>query len=566
MVYARIAGGLANQIYQYMGAYSLARKLDQKLILDISMCTDGFTRGFLLNCFPGIRYDGLIKNTLKVKAGVIDNIDSISEEFVKDKCVLLSEADFEQKKNKERSFRVEKYPGPGLWSDKEKEDYYLCGNWLDDAYWMMYLDELREIFFAPEGLYHFLDNFRKKDLSRSVGIHIRRGDFVYAGLTENDDDDYYRAAVEYLQKINSDYEFYVFSDDMDHAVRVLGTENARIHFVHSMDGLYGDVIDFCCLSLCRIKVISAKSTFSKLAFDLNPEHNKKYLVKNREDTGLKHFVRNKAAWLFNMTGCININRKEILYYSSGYPKINADTSISGRNPEDAFKKFKDLYKKKEYEKAEQIAHKIWINEDSSEEFHALYGEILYNMGRLNEAAVEYFRAGNENIIPDDIVYKVNVYKKLDRSTFFIMPDRIIHGVSSIRGMVLIGVLLRRLGHRVCFLLSHDEYYDKYLNKGNTFTDQDGTEYGCVVISLKRKDNDELKNEMMKMSFCGEKEIVIGAKNPELDGVFYFKMSEQDFPINTNIEEIKNYSLRNVFMTDDIYFDSLKNIISFVSSS
>ena len=544
MIYVRMAGGLANQIYQYMGGYALARELGQKLTLDISMCANGFTRGFLLNCFPGIRYDGLIKNTCAGSAGTIDNIDSLKKDFLYGKYVLA---------NNPRCYSF----------SRSEKDYYICGNWIDKTYWEKYIDEIRKIFYAPEGIDEYVELFRKNDLKKAVGVHIRRGDFVFHGYTKDDDPEYFKGALKFLEKRDPKHEFYVFSDDQEYAKSILGTSSPKIHFISSMPGLIGDVIDFCCLSLCRTKVVSGGSTYSRLAFDLNPEGDKKYIVKNSNDEGFRHRIRNLVSLNSTFKGfeCININKKEYSAFAEGYEN---EADLSGDEDslkyEEYLKKCRDLYDRKEYEKAEQIAHRIWYHFDYDSGFHELYGDILFKLGRKREAGIEY-SAGETG--PDglekDTKEAVLLYRQREKGNYIIMPDFELKGFTSLKGMILVGILLRRLGNRVSFLINHNDYYSNYLKRSGELMDQDGTGYGCSLHSIRDLNRAGVEALINSLVLESKKNVLLGAEEYRAKGLKYQYMSEEDFRVEGPVEKVDAYRISDVFRIDDRYFDLIENL-------
>ncbi len=558
MVYVRIAGGLANQIYQYMGGYALSRELGQKLMLDISMCTGGYTRGFLLNCFPNIRYDGLIKNTSNRYAGTVDNIAAVKKSFLNGKHILIME-----KNGDITDTDIEEYHGIDSKFDKSKKDYYLCGNWIGKEYWDKYIGELRNIFFAPIGMDTYIEEFQKKDLKCAVGVHIRRGDFVYHGYTEDDDPEYFRGAVRFLEEKNSSYEFYIFSDDKKYAESILGNKSEKIHYVNSMEGLWGDVVDFCCLSLCEIKIISGKSTYSKLAFDLNPSKGKKYIVKNVNDIGIKHKIRNIGSLhsIIPFFECINMNRTEYQAYSLKYSNQSGTDFVTEDKKITAVNKCRYYYDKSDYEKAEQIAHKIWSWFDDKEEFHDLYGKILYGLKEKKEAAIELSRTEKTDLIVDKETEElICFFKSVPKFNVMIIPDRQIRGISSLNGMILIAVILRRLGHDVELLVKHDDYYGNYLKKSEMLTDQDGTGYDCKIISVNDNDNEQIENKIKIITDSGGINLLICNGDVYCSDLVRYKLSEKQFEIDEEPVKIREFKLRDIFRIDEKYFDIIRQIL------
>jgi len=108
-------------------------------------------------------------------------------------------------------------------------------------------------------------------LVNSVGIHVRRGDYVYDSTVSTAHGvcslDYYRDAVSYIQGKVNDPVFFVFSDDMEWVkaeLKPLG----RFIFVDHNNGENG-FEDLRLISRCRHQVI-ANSSFSWWGAWLNP--------------------------------------------------------------------------------------------------------------------------------------------------------------------------------------------------------------------------------------------------------------------------------------------------------
>jgi hypothetical protein len=161
-------------------------------------------------------------------------------------------------------------------------DRYLIGYF--NSY--KYFDEIRDVLlreFAPkeELSTQTHEMIRQIEDTPSVGLHIRRGDYVtdpgvercVAGIIT---DQYYRNAVAYLRQHIIDPHFYVFSDDMPWV---------KIHFQIPGTVTYVDINppergfeDLWMLSRCRHNIAAGGSTFSWWAAYLN-RHPDKIVVR-----------------------------------------------------------------------------------------------------------------------------------------------------------------------------------------------------------------------------------------------------------------------------------------------
>ena len=107
--------------------------------------------------------------------------------------------------------------------------------------------------------------------SNSVGIHIRRGDYLNSQIHNVCDLNYYVKAVQYLRERITNPHFFVFSDDLPWCRQNL--HNANCDFVEVPGQKENFVPDFWLLSLCKHTIIS-NSTFSWWAAWLNENPDK----------------------------------------------------------------------------------------------------------------------------------------------------------------------------------------------------------------------------------------------------------------------------------------------------
>lgn len=151
-------------------------------------------------------------------------------------------------------------------------DQYYWGFWQDHSYYDDYRDVLRKVFRFKNDLneknQQLYDEIEMSD--SSVGIHIRRGDYLnnkkYMGIC---DVDYYSKGITYIKsKIHNPF-FYIYSNDMEwckqNIVPIIG-ENRLIY----VDWNKGDnsYIDMQLMSRCKSLII-ANSSFSWWAAYLN---------------------------------------------------------------------------------------------------------------------------------------------------------------------------------------------------------------------------------------------------------------------------------------------------------
>jgi hypothetical protein len=114
--------------------------------------------------------------------------------------------------------------------------------------------------------------------SNSVGIHIRRGDYLHSQLHNICDLNYYAKAIEYIKERLTDPSFFVFSDDIAWCLKNIKLDNN--YFIRLPDSKRHFISDFWLLSLCKHTIIP-NSTFSWWAAWLNANPDKIVVVPHR---------------------------------------------------------------------------------------------------------------------------------------------------------------------------------------------------------------------------------------------------------------------------------------------
>ena len=156
-------------------------------------------------------------------------------------------------------------------------DVYFHGYWIN-AHWFQYIrDEIMDELVFPSALPH--DTYTQHmieriDGSHSIGVHVRRGDFVTLGWAM--DFSWYATRIPAMRKFIRNPVFFLFSDDL-----IWCKENfASLGFLPSdevvfIDGNTGanSYRDLQLLSHCQNMII-ANSSFSYLAALLNQRPNK----------------------------------------------------------------------------------------------------------------------------------------------------------------------------------------------------------------------------------------------------------------------------------------------------
>lgn len=148
---------------------------------------------------------------------------------------------------------------------------YYFGYWINKNWIAKYREQfLSELSFPPLTDAVNIDYASKIKSSLSVGIHIRRGDYLNHGL--NLESQYYFTSAKQILEAHPDSTFFIFSDDPDwceeHADE-LGFSLAKdVYFIRgNVDGK--NYIDMQLLSMCKGMLLS-NSAFCYLAALLSP--------------------------------------------------------------------------------------------------------------------------------------------------------------------------------------------------------------------------------------------------------------------------------------------------------
>ncbi len=263
MVTIRIKGGLGNQLFQYAAAYSLAKRLDQKLELDNSFYPHQTLRGFKLSHFNVSYFDIASKQSPIV-------------ELYKRKYLnkALRMADIRVLScGRGKKYLLETHSDiiPEFFN-LNKVNVYMDGYYQSEDYFGIYRNDLIKQFtpnYTSEKEYE--DELFKILNCESVAVHVRRGDFLSAQYDSSSkhyllNEQYYHNALKYINEHLRYPIFFWFSDDIDW-VKQKFEEKDNFRFV-SLHTSHADIDEMMLMKNCK-HIITANSTFSWWASWLN---------------------------------------------------------------------------------------------------------------------------------------------------------------------------------------------------------------------------------------------------------------------------------------------------------
>lgn len=262
-VYVRLKGGLGNQMFQYAAALSLAGQCGCPLKLDLSYFPTDPLREFGLDAF------GL--------AGPVASKEEID--------TFSANKGWRRKIGKTVG-RPDLLLPDGLYVEPHfhfAEDFFnrtppvlLDGYWQSEKYFAGRADDVRAAFSsdAPKSLLSQATHERIDAAGNSVSVHVRLGDYVTgkaaSKMSGSCTPDYYRRAVDTLDRALDAPTYFIFSDEPQRASELLGFIENRIVVTGDPARPAGDLA---LMSACKHHII-ANSSFSWWGAWLNPDAEK----------------------------------------------------------------------------------------------------------------------------------------------------------------------------------------------------------------------------------------------------------------------------------------------------
>lgn len=274
-------GGLANQIFQYIFVrYAQLSSPDQDgwLFDDsfffLNQVHNGYELEKVFNLKPNLLsqyFDPDIWDQLIMEKR---NGGSIPQSFKNLGFNIIMITEFENyREHNPFDGQIYRVPGNTFVPDITKIDnefVYYHGYWLHPDWFNSYYEILKkELSFPP--LTDDQNCFYANRIlnSKSVAVHIRRGDYVTIGWASNAD--YYREKIKEVLASHPDASFYVFSDDISWCKEnheSLGLNLSEQVFYIEGNSHGRNYIDLQLMSMCQIMIIN-RSAFGYLAMLLN---------------------------------------------------------------------------------------------------------------------------------------------------------------------------------------------------------------------------------------------------------------------------------------------------------
>lgn len=227
MKVVNICGGLGNQMFQYAFAMSLQERFpEEDIYVDTSHYHTIFFKHYKgINLHNGYEIDKLFPNaTIPIAkwsqlAQLSYYIPNYLLSRIGRRCLPVRLTEFVAPRECSHRFLSEVYT-PG--------DRYYEGYWQSAKYFETIKQNLREVFRHPTPNEYNRELIAKIEACQSVGIHVRRGDYVNAPAFRGICDiEYYRKSIEWVLSNGMQHTFFIFSNDLDWC---------RTHLVEMVDG------------------------------------------------------------------------------------------------------------------------------------------------------------------------------------------------------------------------------------------------------------------------------------------------------------------------------------------
>jgi len=210
-----IIGGLGNQMFQYAFALTLKERFpDEDIYIDTSHFRYLFIKRWVrISLHDGLEVDHVFPNA-NLKTASPFQLMKVTW-YIPNFILNVKIRPFLPKRSSEIIQKTNDYfaYNPSVY-DKQGDVYY-DGIWESVSYYLPYQEKIQQVFAHPEPNDTNRNYIRFMEEQNSVGVHIRRGDYLngttFYGIC---DLDYYKKAVNRILEDKLKHVFYIFSNDI----------------------------------------------------------------------------------------------------------------------------------------------------------------------------------------------------------------------------------------------------------------------------------------------------------------------------------------------------------------
>lgn len=263
MKIVNIIGGLGNQMFQYAFALSLQKQFpEEQILIDTSHFNYLFFKKIgNANLHNGYEIETVFPNASLKKANPFQllKVTWYMPNYILSRVLrrIIPKRKSEYIQSNTEYFEYKKEPL------ELQGNVYYEGIWESVHYLNIARSEIQHTFAHPTPDISNAEYIRCMESENSVGIHVRRGDYLlhpnFSGIC---DLDYYKSAIREIQKDDKRHIFYIFSNDMMWCKENLSPliEPNKIVYVTSNTGIKS-CWDMFLMSHCKDLII-ANSSFS----------------------------------------------------------------------------------------------------------------------------------------------------------------------------------------------------------------------------------------------------------------------------------------------------------------
>lgn len=216
MKIVNIIGGLGNQMFQYAFAFVLQKRFpSEKILIDTSHFNYIFIKKFRgANLHNGFEIENIFSNA-KLRHASAWNLMRVTwymPNYILSRIIrrILPKRTTEYIQSRKQIFSY----NPNLLKMDDVNKYYE-GVFEAGQYYIPYRNELMKVFRHP------VPNDKNKEIigrleqENSIGIHVRRGDYIYEPAFNGICDfDYYKRSIQFFLNKEKTCSFYIFSNDI----------------------------------------------------------------------------------------------------------------------------------------------------------------------------------------------------------------------------------------------------------------------------------------------------------------------------------------------------------------
>lgn len=209
-----ITGGLGNQMFQYAFALALKNKFpNEEILIDTQHYNSIFFKHFKgINLHNGFEIEKVFPNA-KLKTASPYKLAKLSYWIPNYVLSRLARRILPRKKSEYIAPYIKNY-SYDRHAFENIESCYYEGYWQCVEYFKPIKEQLRTIFSHPVPNKYNSDLIKKIQGCSSVGIHVRRGDYLnepeFRGIC---DIEYYRKSIRHILTKNPNCSFFIFSND-----------------------------------------------------------------------------------------------------------------------------------------------------------------------------------------------------------------------------------------------------------------------------------------------------------------------------------------------------------------